>query len=199
MSHRLAVLVTGASGMMLPARALAVLARHPQVEALHLVVSRGAAQVLAHEAAGAGAAALLAAARLDPPARERVVLHRDSDLDAAIASGSYRLSGTLVLPCSAATLGALATGSARTLIHRAGAVALKEGWPLVLGFRETPLSLVHLENMRRLAYAGAVLLPPIPAFYVGGESLDRFLDHYTLRVLDRFGLQETVETDLRWP
>ena len=89
-----------------------------------------------------------------------------------------------MLPCSAGTLGALATGSARTLVHRAGAVALKERWPLVLGFRETPYSLVHVENMRRLLYAGAVILPPVPAFYIGGEDLGRFLDHYALRILD---------------
>src|SRR5262249_45440612 len=77
-----------------------------------------------------------------------------------------------------------------TLIHRAGAVALKEGWPLVLGFRETPYSLVHVENMRRLLLAGAAIMPPVPAFYVGGEDLGRFLDHYTLRLLDRFGLPD---------
>jgi 4-hydroxy-3-polyprenylbenzoate decarboxylase len=127
------------------------------------------------------------------------VVHRDNDLDAPISSGSYRLDGTLVLPCSAATLGAFATGSGSTLIHRAGAVALKEGWPLVLGFRETPYSLIHVENMRRLAHAGAVLLPPIPAFYIGGDDMTRFLDHYALRVLDRFGLAEAEGTGLRWP
>jgi 4-hydroxy-3-polyprenylbenzoate decarboxylase len=87
---------------------------------------------------------------------------------------------------------------ARTLIHRAGAVALKERWPLVLGFRETPLSLVHLENLRRLAYAGAVILPPIPAFYIGGEELPRFLDHYALRVFDHLGLAEPGAAGLRW-
>ena len=145
-----------------------------------------------------GASDLVEAANLTPEAREKLVLHRDTDLDAPIASGSYRLTGTAVLPCSAGTLGALATGTARTLIHRAGAVALKESWPLVLGFRETPYSLIHLENMRRLHFAGATILPPVPAFYIGGEDLGRFLDHYTLRVLDRFGIQEAGEVGLRW-
>ena len=98
----------------------------------------------------------------------------------------------------AGTLGALATGSARTLIHRAGAVALKERWPLVLGFRETPYSLVHVENMRRLLYAGAILLPPVPAFYIGSEDLPRFLDHYTLRLLDHWGIRTAGEPGLRW-
>ena len=197
---RLALLVTGASGMVLPRHVLGVLARHPEVERVHLVVSRGASQVLAHELGRerTGAEALVEAAGVEGEARGKVEVHRDNELDAPVASGSYRLAGTLVLPCSAGTLGALATGESQTLVHRAGAVALKEGWPLVLGFRETPLSVVHLENLRRLAWAGAVVLPPIPAFYIGGESMERFLDHYALRVLDRFGLHESPVSDLRW-
>jgi 4-hydroxy-3-polyprenylbenzoate decarboxylase len=163
-------------------------------------VSAGASQVLRHELGPdkAGAADLAEAAVTDSALRGKIVTHRDGELDAPIASGSYRLSGTAILPCSAATLGALATGSARTLIHRAGAVALKERTPLVLGFRETPFSLMHVENMRRLLYAGAVILPPIPAFYIGGEDLGRFLDHYTLRLLDRLGIREAGEAGLRW-
>lgn len=198
--HRLALLVTGASGMLLPRHVLGRLAEHPAIERIHLAVSAGASQVLRHELGPdrTGASDLAEAAGLSSPSREKLVLHRDSDLDAPIASGSYRLTGTVVLPCSAGTLGALATGTARTLIHRAGAVALKEGWPLVLGFRETPYSLVHLENMRRLHFAGATLLPPVPAFYIGGEDIGRFLDHYTLRVLDRFGIQEAGDPGLRW-
>ncbi len=163
------------------------------------MVSAGASQVLKHELGETrtGAADLVAAAELGEAAT-KVEIHRDSELDASIASGSYPLTGTVILPCSAGTLGALATGSARTLVHRAGAVALKERWPLVLGFRETPLTVVHLENLRRLAYAGAVILPPVPAFYIGGESFERFLDHYALRVLDRLGIAEAGEPGLRW-
>jgi flavin prenyltransferase len=200
MPHRIALLVTGASGMLLPRHVLGRLAELPEIERIHLVVSAGASQVLRHELGPerTGASDLAEAANLSPTAREKLVLHRDNDLDAPIASGSYRLTGTAVLPCSAGTLGALATGTARTLIHRAGAVALKESWPLVLGFRETPYSLIHLENMRRLHFAGATILPPVPAFYIGGEDLGRFLDHYTLRVLDRFGIQEAGEAGLRW-
>src|SRR5262249_54897987 len=145
-----------------------------------------------------GPAARAEAAGPEPAGREKVRIHRDKELDAEIASGSYRLTGTIVLPCSAGTLGALATGSARTLIHRAGSVALKEGWPLVLGFRETPLSLVHVENMRRLLLAGATLLPPVPAFYTGGEALGRSLDDCALRVLARLGMAEPGEPGLRW-
>lgn len=200
MPHRLALLVTGASGMLLPRHVLGRLVAHPEIERIHLVVSAGASQVLRHELGEekTGAADLLAAAIADLEARSKVVIHTDRELDAPIASGSYRLTGTAVLPCSAGTLGALATGSARTLVHRAGAVALKERWPLVLGFRETPYSLVHIENMRRLILSGAVILPPVPAFYIGGEDLGRFLDHYSLRLLDRLGIPETGDPGLRW-
>ncbi len=210
MRHTIALLVSGASGMLLPRRFLARLAVLEAVERVHLVVSAGASRVLAHEL-GAGrtsAADLMEAAALGPKERQKIALHRNNDLAAPIASGSYPLTGTVVLPCSAGTLGALATGSARTLIHRAGAVALKERWPLVLGFRETPLSLVHLENLRRLAYAGATILPPIPAFYIGSgeeagrggeeDSLGRFLDHYALRVFDHLGIEEPGAPGLRW-
>jgi 4-hydroxy-3-polyprenylbenzoate decarboxylase len=190
MAARVALLVTGASGMLLSRHFLGVLAGHPEVERVHLVVSRGASQVLAHELGReqTGAEALLDAAGLGGAARARVTIHRDNGLDAPISSGSYRLAGTVVLPCSAGTLGALAAGTAETLIHRAGAVALKERWPLVLGFRETPLSVIHLENLRTMAWAGAVVAPPIPAFYVGGEELSRFLDAYSQRLLDHLGL-----------
>lgn len=199
MAKRLALLVSGASGMVLPRTVLGVLAAHPDVQELHLVVSKGASQVLRHEIGpeATGAEALIEAAGVAAQDRAKLAVHRDNQLDAPIASGSYRLDGTLVLPCSAGTLGALATGAAATLIHRAGAVALKERWPLVLGFRETPLSVLHVENMRRLAHAGAVLMPPVPAFYAG-EDLPSFLGHYALRVLDRFGLTETAPTGLRW-
>ncbi len=186
--------------MLLPRHVLGRLASHPGIERIHLVVSAGASQVLRHElgAARTGAEDLADAAGLSAEDRAKVRVHRDNELDAPIASGSYRLTGTAVLPCSAGTLGALATGSARTLVHRAGAVALKERWPLVLGFRETPYSLVHIENMRRLLFDGAVILPPVPAFYIGGEDIGRFLDHYALRVLDRFGLRAPEEPGLRW-
>jgi polyprenyl P-hydroxybenzoate/phenylacrylic acid decarboxylase-like protein len=200
MKHRIALLVTGASGMLLPKHLLRHLARLEEVERIHLVVSKGASYVLKHELGETktGVADLLAAAGLSDSEAGKVVTHRDSELDAAIASGSYRLTGTAIVPCSASTLGALATGAGRTLVHRAGDVALKERWPLVLAFRETPLSLVHIENMKRLTVAGATILPPIPAFYIGGDSLERFVEHWCLRVLDAFGLPEKGQPGLRW-
>lgn len=199
MEKRIALLVSGASGMLLPVRFLALAAAHPGVARLHLVVSRGANRVLFHELGPerAGAEGLVAAAGLDAAARAKVVIHRDHDLDAPLSSGSYRLAGTVVLPCSSGTLGALATGSAATLVHRAGAVALKERWPLLLGFRETPLHVVHLENLRTLAWSGATIVPPIPAFYLGGEELHRFVDAYSQRLCDHLALAGG-EPALRW-
>ena len=186
--------------MALPKWVLRALARHEDVERIHLVVSRGASQVLHHELGPdrTGAADLVAATELDEPERAKIETNRDNELDAPISSGSYKLDGAAIVPCSAGTLGALATGSATTLVHRAGAVALKEGWPLVIGLRETPLTLIHLENMRRLAYAGASLMPPVPACDIGGEDFDRVLEHYALRVLDRFGLHVEGDPGLRW-
>ena len=200
MTHRLALLVTGASGMALPRHALAAMAKHPEVDEVHLVVSKGAVQVLKHEMnlTGGAAEALIDVADLDHKSQQKIRSYRENELDAPISSGSFTLTGTAIVPCSAGTLGALATGAAGTLIHRGGAVALKERWPLVVGFRETPLTVIHLENLRRLAYLGATILPPVPAFYVGGEDFTRFLDHYVLRVLDALGIHEPGEPGLRW-
>ena len=147
---------------------------------------------------GNPAQALIDGADLDTAAKQKVRTYGDTELDAPISSGSYTLAGTVIMPCSAGTLGALATGAAGTLVHRCGGVALKERWPLVVGFRETPLTVIHLENLRRLAYLGASILPPVPAFYVGGEDFGKFLDHYVLRVLDALGIHAQGEPGLRW-
>lgn len=198
-AHRVALLVSGASGMLLPLRLLRRLALREDVERIHLTVSAGGSQVLRHELdlPRPGARALVEAAQLGER-EEKVIVHRDNELDAPIASGSYRLAGAVVVPCSSSTVASLAAGVATTLVQRAGAVALKEGWPLILGFRETPLTVMHLENLRRLAWAGATVMPPIPAFYVGGEDLGRFADAWAVRVLDRLGLEVPDADDLRW-
>lgn len=186
--------------MELPRAFLRAAAGSPEVDRIHLVVTAGASQVLRHELemTKPGAPALVKSAELAEDGAAKIVVHSDRELDAPLASGSYRIDGTVVLPCSGSTLACLATGVSDRLVPRAGAVALKERWPLILGFRETPLSVVHLENLRRLAYAGVVILPPIPAFYVGGGSLSRFLDAYALRVLDHLGIA-VERDDLRWP
>ena len=170
---KLALLVSGASGKLLPRHLLSALPRRDDVARVHLVVSKGASQVLFHELGRdrTGAEALVDAAEPPAAARAKVVVHRDNELDA--------------------------TGSATTLLHRAGAVALKERWPLVLGFRETPLNLVQVENLRTMVWAGAIVAPPIPAFYLGGETLEQFLDAYAQRLMDHLGLPGG-DPALRW-
>src|SRR5207237_5858184 len=111
-----------------------------------------------------------------------IALHPNEDVGASIASGSYPVAGMAVIPCSAGTLGSIANGIARDLLQRAADVCLKERRPLILAFRESPYSLVHIENMRRSTLAGAIVAPPSPAFYVDSPSVDRFLDAYCVRV-----------------
>jgi 4-hydroxy-3-polyprenylbenzoate decarboxylase len=100
----------------------------------------------------------------------------------------------IVVPCSAGTLGAIANGISRDLLQRAADVTLKERRPLVLAFRESPYSLVHIENMRRAALAGAIIAPPSPAFYVASPTVERFLDAYCGRVARLLGLDVPGES-----
>src|SRR5438093_1351913 len=100
----------------------------------------------------------------------KMILHRPDAMEASISSGSFPVDGMAVVPCSGGTLAAIANGTSTNLLQRAAEVTLKEHRPLVLALRETPLSLVHIENMRRAALAGAILYPLMPAFYTGPQS-----------------------------
>lgn len=115
-----------------------------------------------------------------------------NDWKAPYASGSARVDGYVVCPCSMGTLGTVATGAMANLIHRAVSVALKEGRKLVLVPRETPLSTIHLENMLRLRQAGAVILFAAPGFYHGASSVDDLVDFVVGRCLDQLGLEQTL-------
>jgi flavin prenyltransferase len=115
-------------------------------------------------------------------------VHAPDDLAAAVSSGSFRLTATVIAPCSMGTVAALASGVVQNLVHRAGAVALKEGWPLVLVPRESPLSLVALRNLVALREAGAVIMPASPGFYVRPASVDDLVDQVVGRICDRIGV-----------
>ncbi|MCA8988865.1 MAG: UbiX family flavin prenyltransferase, partial [Planctomycetaceae bacterium] len=122
--------------------------------------------------------------------------HKLTDFQAGMASGSFRTAGMVICPCSMGTLGSLANGLSTNLIHRAADVHLKERRKLILVPRETPLSSIQLENMKRLADAGAVILPAMPGFYHDPQSIDDLFDFIVARICDHLG----VETRLmkRW-
>src|SRR6266850_3460913 len=175
-AKRVVVGITGATGVIYGVRLLERL-REAGVET-HLIISRWGARTLLHEAGRS---------------REQVealasVVYAPNDMGAAISSGSFPTTGMIVAPCSARTLAAIAHGFDDNLIHRAADVALKERRKLVLTVREAPLSDIHLENMLKLSRMGAVILPPMPAFYMNPQTLDEVIDHTVLRMLDQFGV-----------
>ena len=114
-------------------------------------------------------------------------VHHYKNQGAPISSGSYRVDGMVIAPCSMKTLATIASGTASDLISRSADVMLKERKRLVLLVRETPLNLIHIENMRTVAMAGAMVFPPMPAFYNRPQTLDDIVNHTVGRVLDQFG------------
>ncbi|PVM86202.1 3-octaprenyl-4-hydroxybenzoate carboxy-lyase [Caulobacter radicis] len=173
---RLVVGVSGASGALYGLRALAA-CRELGVES-HLVMSKSAALTLTQET---GLAVGDVAAMAD-------VVHRVGDVGASIASGSFRTLGMIVAPCSVRTMSEIATGVTSSLLTRAADVVLKERRPLVLMVRESPLHLGHLRTLTRLAEMGAVIAPPVPAFYARPASIEEMVDQSVGRALDLFGL-----------
>jgi flavin prenyltransferase len=174
---RLIVAITGATGAIYGVRLLERL-RGAGAET-HLVVSRWGARTLQHETH-------YAREQIDALAH---AVYKPDDLGAAISSGSFETAGMIVAPCSAKSLAAIAHGYGDSLVHRAADVVLKERRKLLLAVRETPLSDLHLENMLRLSRMGAIILPPVPAFYNHPESIDDIVDHTVSRMLDHFGIQ----------
>jgi 4-hydroxy-3-polyprenylbenzoate decarboxylase len=168
--------ISGASGSVYGLRTLDAL-RDLAVES-HLVVTRAAGLTLASETE---VSPEQLSARAD-------VVHRLADVGASIASGSFRTLGMIVAPCSVRTMSEIATGVTSTLLTRAADVTLKERRPLVLMVRETPLHLGHLRTLVQLAEMGAVIAPPMPAFYARPASLDDLVDQSVGRALDAFGL-----------
>jgi 4-hydroxy-3-polyprenylbenzoate decarboxylase len=181
---RLIVGITGASGFVYGWRLLQWL--QPLDIETHLVVSRSAQLTMASETA-------LKLADVHALA-DRV--HRNEDIGACVASGSYRTLGMVIAPCSMKTLAEIACGTTNTLISRAAEVVLKERKRLVLLARETPLTLSHVRNMVSVTEMGAIVTPPVPAFYARPESLEQMVDHTVGRVLDLFDIE--VGAVQRW-
>lgn len=202
MPCELALVVSGASGTALAARLAVVALESRKVDLLHVVVTGPGGKVAGHELGPGWSSSRGFAAELPLAAelRERLRPWTDADLTAPVASGSYRLAGAVVLPCSAGMAGALAHGISRGLGQRVADVALKQRWPLVVGIRETPMSAILLDNLLRLSRAGAHVVPPVPAFYLRPaepEAMSTFADHYCVRVLDLLGIDVQRE-ELRW-
>ncbi|HVN00251.1 MAG TPA: UbiX family flavin prenyltransferase [Caulobacteraceae bacterium] len=175
----LVVGISGASGAALGVRVLEA-CRELRV-ATHLVVSRAAVLTLASET-GLDLAAVSAKAD---------VVHKAGDIGAAIASGSFPTRGMIVAPCSIKTMSEVASGVTASLLTRAADVTLKERRRLVLMVRETPLHLGHLRTMARLTEMGAVIAPPVPAFYAAPQTIADVVDQAVGRALDLFGLAWT--------
>ena len=178
---RLVVGITGASGSIYGIRLLEVLRATTEIE-LHLVVSAAGKRTLVEETD-------YSVADVEALAHHRYDVR---DVGAALASGSFRTGGMVIAPCSIKTAAAVAACYADTLVARAADVTLKEGRPLILVVRETPLHLGHLRVLTSLAEMGAVVLPPMPAFYNRPKELDDIINHTVARVLDRLQLPQTL-------
>lgn len=183
-SSRIVVAITGASGVIYGRRCLEAL-KEAGAET-HLVVSKAAEMTLAYELG-------VKATDLEPLASVR---YAAGDIGAAIASGSFRADGMIVAPCSVRTMSEIATGVTTTLVSRAADVMLKERRRLVLMVRETPFHLGHLRTMTALAEMGAIIAPPLPAFYVEPKSVAELVDQSVGRALDLLGVDSALTR--RW-
>jgi 4-hydroxy-3-polyprenylbenzoate decarboxylase len=181
---RIIVGISGASGVIYGLRALERLAE-AGVET-HLVLTRSAALTIGYELE----------VPLDAVKAKAAVVHPLADVGASIASGSFRTEGMLVAPCSMRTLAAIATGNTDNLLTRAADVVLKERRRLVLLVREAPLHLGHLRNMVAATEMGAIVSPPVPAFYAKPKTVDDIVEHTVARALDLFGIE--VPGAVRW-
>jgi 4-hydroxy-3-polyprenylbenzoate decarboxylase len=182
--QRLIVGISGASGVIYGVRLLQILQELP-VES-HLILSKAADMTLSYESP-------LKAVDVRALADH---VHHEADLGAPPSSGSFQALGMVVAPCSIRSMSEIATGTTSSLLTRAADVTLKERRRLVLMVRETPLHAGHLRNMLALAEMGAVIAPPVPAFYIRPQSLDDMVDHTIGRVLDLFGLENKLAK--RW-
>ncbi len=179
-AQRLVVAISGASGPIYGIRLLQAL-NQAGVE-VHLILSPWAEKTIAIETSWSVADVKALAQRV----------YAADNMAAAVSSGSFRHDGMVIAPCSMRTLAAIAHGLSDNLIARAADVTLKERRPLILVPRETPFNLIHLENMVRLHHAGAVIMPPVPSFYHRPQTIDDLLDHFTGRILDLLGIDNTL-------
>lgn len=181
MKKRIAVLITGADGMIYVYRFLKVLSDMEDIET-YLVISKSGAMVMKYELG------------VDLKDLKSLVdfSYDEGNFMAPLASGSFRLDGTLVAPCSMKTLSGIASGFEDNLIIRAASIAIKEKRKLVVMPRETPLSTIHIKNMLTLAEAGAIIMPPFPPFYFKTKNADELVDLIVGRMLSMFDIKNNL-------
>ena len=188
--------VTGASGALCARTLVRLLDADQRVQQVHFVVTPSGMRVLTDELGIRAPEPRQLPAILAGSSAAKFQAHLNNDIGASIASGSYRMDGMVVLPCSVGTLGRIANGLADDLVGRAADVCLKEGRRLVLCVRETPLNRIHLENMLRAQSAGAVIFPIIPTFYDRPRTLQDLVTQFCCRVLALLDLEQREQ--FRW-
>ncbi|MCS6886362.1 MAG: UbiX family flavin prenyltransferase [Acidobacteriota bacterium] len=187
--------ITGASGSIYAQRLLHYLDASPEVEQINLIITASGVTVVREELgikiSGTKQADVT---ELLGRTSDKVKLLPAKDIGASIASGSYPVDAMCIVPCSVNTVGMIATGIVRDLVHRAADVTLKEGRKLILVVRETPLNKIHLENLLRLQQAGATIMPAMPAFYHRPKTIIDLVDHFVYRILDHLGISHSQAT-----
>ncbi len=184
----LTLAVTGASGSIFAVEMLRAMAADPRVARINFIPSENSLRVFAEELHLSGRNNLVE--KLLGAASEKIHQHSDADIGAGIASGSYRSTGMIVLPCSMGTLAGIANGTAGNLIERAADVTLKERRPLILCVRETPFNRIHLRNMQLAADAGATIFPVMPTLYNHPQDTAEMARQFVFRVLAHIGLPQ---------
>jgi len=189
--------ITGASGSVYGQRLLARLNASPEVSRIDLVISQAGVRVVGEELGlNVSGADRRVVRELLGQDSEKVIVHPANDIGASIASGSYLSDAMVIVPCSMGTLGAIANGASRDLVHRAADVIIKESRLLLLVPRETPLNVIHLENMLKLAHLGVRIIPAMPGFYNRPKTIEDLVEHFIYRLLDHLGVSHEQLT--RW-
>ncbi len=195
---KIVIAITGASAMQIGERSIQLLLENNR--SVDLILSKGAYEVAKSERN--------INIPVEPKAQAdfwlnklgvesgKLTCYRWNDHSAPIASGSHKTKGMVIVPCSMGTLGRIASGFSLDLIERCADVHLKENRPLIISPRESPLSLIHIDNIKRLATAGALIVPPIPAWYTNPQTIEDIIDFIVVRLFDSLG--EDLNSIKRW-
>ena len=196
--NSIVIAITGASAMQLGERSVQLLLEN--YKSVDLILSKGAYEVAKSERN--------INIPVDPISQAnfwrtklnvetgKLTCYRWNDHAASIASGSHKTNGMVIVPCSMGTLGRIASGFSLDLIERCADVHLKENRPLVISPRESPFNLIHIENIKRIATAGALIVPPIPAWYTNPQTIEDMIDFIVVRLFDTLG--ENLDNIKRW-